>query len=236
MDDDALYIDIQHQPDDTTCGPTCLHAVYRYFGEPIALDTVIAETSGLDDGGTFASHLGRHALGRGYRATMYTYNLRVFDPTWFEPGVDLAGRLREQAAVKTQPKFLTATQAYLDFLAAGGEIRHAPLEAGLLQRYLARGIPILTGLSATYLYGCSREVPETNEYDDVRGEPAGHFVVIYGVRPEESTVLVADPLGSNPLHERHYYRVDLARLVSAILLGIVTYDGNLLMIEPRADA
>ena len=23
------------QPDETTCGPTCLHAVYRYWGETV---------------------------------------------------------------------------------------------------------------------------------------------------------------------------------------------------------
>ena len=28
-----LDLDILAQPDDETCGPTCLHAVYRYFGE-----------------------------------------------------------------------------------------------------------------------------------------------------------------------------------------------------------
>ena len=31
------------QPDDETCGPNCLHAVYRYFGEEMGLGTVIDE-------------------------------------------------------------------------------------------------------------------------------------------------------------------------------------------------
>lgn len=45
---------IETQPDTTTCGPTCLHAVYRHFGDQIA-------------------------LARGYRATIHTWNLEVFD-------------------------------------------------------------------------------------------------------------------------------------------------------------
>jgi len=33
-----LPIHILPQPDDETCGPTCLHAVYRFWGEDIGLD------------------------------------------------------------------------------------------------------------------------------------------------------------------------------------------------------
>jgi ABC-type bacteriocin/lantibiotic exporter with double-glycine peptidase domain len=37
----TLRLDILPQPDDTTCGPTCLHAVYRYWGDEIPLAQVI---------------------------------------------------------------------------------------------------------------------------------------------------------------------------------------------------
>ncbi|MCA9161211.1 MAG: hypothetical protein KDA72_22930, partial [Planctomycetales bacterium] len=67
--------DIQAQPDDTTCGPTCLQAVYSYFEDEIPLPQVIAEVPGLAAGGTLAVLLGDHALRRGYDATIYTYNL-----------------------------------------------------------------------------------------------------------------------------------------------------------------
>jgi hypothetical protein len=77
----SLEIEILPQPDDATCGPTCLHAVYRFFEDPIPLDRVIAEVEPLKAGGTLAVNLARHALGRGYAATIYTYNPRVFDPT-----------------------------------------------------------------------------------------------------------------------------------------------------------
>ena len=41
---DALRLPVQTlpQPDETTCGPTCLHAVYRYWGDQEPLDTIIA--------------------------------------------------------------------------------------------------------------------------------------------------------------------------------------------------
>ena len=47
-----LNVRIERQPDYTTCGPTALHAIYGYYGDPIDLDTVIAETPKLPGGGT----------------------------------------------------------------------------------------------------------------------------------------------------------------------------------------
>src|SRR5207237_8581913 len=85
------------QPDETTCGPTCLHAVYAYWGDKEPLDTVVARMWRLRQGGTFAVFLGCDALRKGYRARIYTYNLTVFDPTWFTPPhVDIAGQLALQ--------------------------------------------------------------------------------------------------------------------------------------------
>jgi ABC-type bacteriocin/lantibiotic exporter with double-glycine peptidase domain len=84
--DKKLHLGIKSQPDDTTCGPTCLHAVYTYFGDKISLDKVIGQVKQLKGGGTLAVLLGCHALRRGYRAKLYTFNLQVFDPTWFASG------------------------------------------------------------------------------------------------------------------------------------------------------
>ena len=38
-----LDVRIERQPDYTTCGPTALHAINRYYGDPIDLATVIGE-------------------------------------------------------------------------------------------------------------------------------------------------------------------------------------------------
>ena len=63
-----LNVRIERQPDYTTCGPTSLHALYSYYGDPIDLDTVIKETPKLPGGGTLGVHLAVHALSRGYEA------------------------------------------------------------------------------------------------------------------------------------------------------------------------
>jgi len=227
---------MQNQPSDTSCGPTCLQAVYAFFGEEISIHQLIGEVPAADGGGTLAVLLGLHALKRGYRATLYTYNLRIFDPSWFHPHrLDLAAKLAEQQRHRSG-KRRQAIGAYLEFVREGGEVRFEDLTGKLVRRYLRRGIPILTGLSATFLYRTAREMDETNVDDDIRGEPQGHFVVLHGYRQEEHTVLVADPYERNPLSPDGFYEVPIERLINAILLGVLTYDGNLLMIQSTKDS
>jgi hypothetical protein len=232
-----LYLDISSQPDITTCGPTCLHAVYRYFNDPIPLPQVISEVKQLESRGTLAVYLGSHALARGYKATLYTYNLQMFDPTWFLPeNRDMADKLKRQREYKRGVAGLeVATDAYLEFLNLGGRIGFEVLTTSLLRRYLNRSLPLLTALSATYLYKCARELSDGNSllYDDVRGESTGHFVVLAGYDRKERTVLVADPLKPNPVAQTQYYQVSIYRLICAIMLGVLTYDGDLVIIEPQ---
>jgi hypothetical protein len=223
---------IQAQPDDITCGPACLHAVYRYFGDEIPLPRLAEEITMLEEGGTLEVLLGIHALRRGYRVTLYTYNLRVFDPTWFRDPAMLGAKLCAQIDVHPKPKVALASRAYVEFLALGGEIRFQDLTAALLREPLKRGIPILTGLSATFLHRSPREIPGTNAEDDVLGAPVGHFVVLCGYDAESREVRVADPMEPVPSSRSHIYDLPIERVMGAILLGVLTYDANLLLIEP----
>ena len=228
-----LHLDITMQPDDFTCGPACLHSVYDYYGDAISLDQVITEVQSLKGGGTLAVLLGNHALRRGYRATIYTYNLHVFDPTWFNDRKSLAKKLQAQAAIKQEEKLSFATQGYLEFLERGGKLLFEDLTIGLIRNFLKKSTPILTGLSSTYLYRAVRENPDNNLDDNIAGAPTGHFVVLCGYDKEKREVLVADPYKMNPVSNDHYYMVSIARLLGAVLLGILTHDANLLVIEPQ---
>jgi hypothetical protein len=228
-----LNFDIKAQPDEVTCGPTCLHALYQYYNDDIPLKEVIAGVKSFKSGGTLAVMLGNHALQRGYKAHIYTYNLNVFDPTWFKcSSQKMITFLKKQMRYKHRSKKLqVASRAYIKFLEAGGKLLNAELNNDLIKGYLKKSIPVLTGLSATYLYGTSREISESNKFDSIKGEPAGHFVIINGF-DENNNVYLADPMNPNPLKSQ-YYNVNFDRLVNSILLGIVTYDANLLIIEPK---
>jgi hypothetical protein len=227
---------IEPQPDDVTCGPTCLHAVYQYYGDSISLQQVIEKVAVLEGGGTLAVLLGDHALRRGYRATIYTYNLHIFDPTWFSQlNTDIVQKLTLQKELKRGKRFNAASDAYLEFLRLGGRVVQEDLTPRLLKYFLNRHIPILTGLSATYLYGCARErevSPVKMIYDDTRGTPTGHFVLLYSYRSSDKRVQIADPFAENPSFQKSYYSVPVYKLINAIMLGIVTYDANLLVIQP----
>ena len=231
-----LSVPILAQPDDTTCGPTCLQAIYRYYGDKTSLAQVIREVQTLPGGGTLAALLGCHALARGYAARLYTFDLTLFDITWFGGGdAILAQKLRAQLAHKPNARIQEATAAHLRFLELGGEIRFEDLTAGMIRDILKRDRPILAGLSATYLYRTARERDLGGRlvYDDLTGEPSGHFVVLSGYDVERRVTHIDDPLLPNPISTSQHYDVTLQHLVCAVMLGIVTRDANLLVLSPR---
>ena len=228
-----LPVNMLPQPDETTCGPTCLHAIYNYWDADVSLSEVIERTHKLEHGGTFAIFLACDALRQGYQATIYTNNLTVFDPTWFVPGVDIAERLQRQRKVKkNDTKLQLVTEGYLEFLRLGGSLRLTDLTRPLIRGLLRRNLPIITGLSSTYLYRAAREYGPNDEPDDIRGLPSGHFVVIAGYDRKKRNLLVVDPYDLHPYGPSHEYWINIDRVLGAVLLGIVTHDANLLLIHP----
>lgn len=232
-----LPVEMLPQPDETTCGPTCLHAIYRYWGWEEPLPQVIARTGKLERGGTVAVFLACDALRRGLQATIYTFNLKVFDPSWFVGDVDIAQRLLRQRAEKPDDRRVQeVTAGYVEFLRLGGRLRMTTLSRYLLRGLLRRRMPIITGLSSTYLYRAMREYGPQDLPDDIRGTPGGHFVVLAGYDRPARTVLVSDPYGPHPYGVEREYWLNIDRAVGAILLGIVTHDANMLVIRPPPGA
>jgi len=229
-----ILLEVQRflQPDDLTCGPTCLTQVYRYYGHEKPLREVIGETERNPDGGTLAVFLGNGALKNGFRATIYSYNLRVFDPTWRSLSrPQLLRKLERRLEAVESIRLRRAVSAYIEYVGRGGSVRFTELSKGLLVSLLQRGRPILCGLSATYLYRRKREF--RNRYDDVQGMPVGHFVVICGYYPKSDRFVVRDPASHIPFSRSGRYSVDAERLIAAILLGDVTYDADLLVLAKK---
>ncbi len=220
------------QPDDVTCGPTCLSQVLRYYGLDVSLDEIIHRTPRNPDGGTLAVLLGITALTYGFQPTIYSYNQRVFDPTWSRLSrADLSAKLRARRAFVQSAKLRRAIDAYLEYIDLEGSLRFTELTTELLVKHLRRDEPVLTGLSATYLYRTAREF--NDDYDDVRGEPAGHFVVICGYYPRSDRFVVRDPSIDIPFSRSGRYTVPASRLLSSVLLGDITYDAVLLTLTRR---
>lgn len=233
----SLEVQMLNQPDDATCGPTSLQAVYRYYGDEISLDQVVREVHRFEDGGTLAVWLGCHALSRGYEAILYTCNLQLLDPVWFSrPDVDIVDKLHQQMVFKKDEKLQRTSLAFVDFLNRGGVVKLEDVTRDLLRKFLSQGYPILAGLSSTFLYRSSREVHPGQYPDDIRGVPEGHFVVLCGYDRDNRQVSIADPHGMNPFSPTRKYEVHIDRVICSILLGVLTYDANFLIIRPKNPA
>jgi ABC-type bacteriocin/lantibiotic exporter with double-glycine peptidase domain len=121
-----IEIVIQVQPDDETCGPTSLHAIYKYYGLNISLNDIIQTVERSISGGTLSPMLGKHALQQGFQTKIYIYNLNIFDPTWFEQNQEdnefLIKKLRAQMKFKKDQYIAKESLAYIDYLKHGGTI------------------------------------------------------------------------------------------------------------------
>lgn len=239
-----MYIKIETQPDDVSCGPTCLKAIYDFYSDIKDLKLLMSEVKKSLSGGTLAAHLGCHALNNNYHATIYVYNLDVFDPSWFNKRNSakhsnkyLIEKLNKQLLYKSSnQRVVESSNAYIEFLEHGGNILFKNLTVNILKRLFKKNIPIITGLSATYLYNTMRELglnDTQSEYNDLKGEPCGHFVVLTGYNSKHNRIVVADPHRENPLSHNNYYEVCVSRLINAIMLGVITYDANLIIITPK---
>jgi hypothetical protein len=232
--DIELPVQINRQPDYTTCGPTSLHALYRYYGDTITLEQVISEMTMHSTGGTVSVHLAVHALQRGYEVATWVSNVNYWDPTWFQKETDLAAKLRARFEAKKwnqTERHKAALASMEEYLALGGRVVWGDLTPDRISGVLADGMPILAGTNGVYLYQCMRESPDGP--DDIKGDPYGHFIVVCGYRDSDNSVSVADPLMDNPAHGTKYYRASVHRLIGAIVLGAASDDANCLVIRPK---
>lgn len=236
MPDIKFNVDLNAQPTETTCGPTCLHGLYRYHGLKAGHDNVIDEVRSTIGGGTLGVHLGLDAIKRGFEATIYTHNLNVFDPSWFHlDRSSLIAKLLAQAQAKPESKTAEASLFYAEYLRLGGRVVFEDLTPQFLQRILKEHGPVICGLSATYLYMSRREINETSQEDDVRGFPQGHFVLLTGITSNLSEVEVTDPLEQNPIHYERRYQVSTHHFMNSVLIGVITYDANFIAIKKKEE-
>ena len=145
-----MDLKILPQPDDVTCGPTSLHAVYSYLGYKISLNKLISEIEFLEEGGTLGVFLGIDALKRGFKATIYSYNLKIFDPTWSKLKMpELREKLVALHKAKHAPKLKKAIEAYIRFIDLGGTVATADLRASMFEGYFKNTQTIMTSPSLT---------------------------------------------------------------------------------------
>src|SRR5690606_22970746 len=119
-----LDLSVSKQPDDESCGITCLQAIYDYYDHPTTLEKLKHEVDHWRTGGTLAVNLARHALNHGFRAEIYTFNITIFDPTWKKLETkDLLAKLKLRQSKIRSKRQKKVIGYYKDFLKKGGTIR-----------------------------------------------------------------------------------------------------------------
>ncbi len=225
-----LSISIERQPNDVSCGATCLYSIYHYYEDDITLEELLKEVKHVDNGGTLALLLGINALKRGYKALLITYNVDFFDPSWFvSPGVNIVSKLRLQKRWRHELIIQQYTPWYLDYIKDGGSITSEPFTEELVKKCIDHGDPLLIGVNVSYLYGESRIFRD--RYNDIRGMSEGHFVIICGYDTLKGTLLIADPWQTNPFSLKSTYWVKFNHLITSMMLGVLTHDANVLVIS-----
>ena len=113
------------QPDYTSCGPTSLLAIYNFYGDRVTSEELLKTIPQFEEGGgVFGVMLGIDALKRGYKVLLYSFNLNIFDPTWFElPMNDIKNKLKQMLELrKMEPKRYNAVKSAVEFIELGGEL------------------------------------------------------------------------------------------------------------------
>lgn len=223
------------QPDDVSCGPTCLSAVYNFFGMPIPIEQVRKGVTMVPGGGTSAAYLGLDAMARGFATQIHVYDLNLFDPTWSGlDAKDITAKIQERMANMNLNEYAKVMyDGYIKFLDKGGKIVMEDITPDTLKRVFDGGAPILACVSDTWLYRSMRDYTTKENKavdDDIKGDPEAHFIVLHGM--EGNDILVADPYAKNPLGPDSYYRISYNKFLHALLLGVLTLDANLLIITP----
>jgi len=217
------------QPDECSCGLSCLKMVLACHGRSFFHDDLNELTPPNPDIGLYDSHLGLAAIQLGFAATIYTYNYRIFHPIWNRLSrKDLMGKLATRQMCAMTPQQALAAELYIEFLRAGGELLFYPLSRELILAHFNRDLPLIAALDMSFLYDCMAF------YDEFSEHRATHFVVLHGYNPEDNTFFISDPWYSIPLPNKNgQYYIDADRVINAIFLGQERNDSAIIVIQKK---
>jgi len=241
MKSTAHKIRHQYQPTNTTCSPTALSILLEHYGKrigPLDIETEVPQRRN-DEGekvGTINLQLATWCLKNGYSVRLYTFDCQVIDQSWAQLGTEQQVermKLRKDGWVVPsigEEWTKQYTQAYIDFVSAGGDLHIQPaVTRKLLYSLLEKG-PFLSDVSYSTLYGASRsrDVDDTESVDDdINGSAMNHSVLVYG-NDEEGSFLIADPWKKPGLHT-----IEPDRMIAAISTAQIECDNLLFQLRPN---
>jgi len=200
-----------------TCGPSSLQQILAYYGIEMDLKKIMRNVKIYKGGFAFMSDLATYVKKLGFDSKIICYDASIVDPTWSE----LSKRKIIQKLVKRFKFEKNGIKKLIKFLKVNGKLEIRIPTKELILSYLKKKVPPIICLSSTILRGKSRRYK--GKYDDIKGNPIGHFLVISGY--DNGYFIVTDPSRIS----KGIYKVKEDKL----LFSWFFWGGWLLIIKPK---
>lgn len=216
-----------------TCGPSALQQILAYYGVKKSLNEILKNFK-MYEYGTWDFDLLSYVLRLGFKAEITTYNLDIFDPTWFKLSRKKLIKKLKSRLKYAKPFHKQGIRSCIRFLELGGRIRFKIITEKIIKDYLRKKIPVIACFCFTALWKCKRAYSKKTKKgyksisNDIRGVPEGHFIVISGYAKDK--FFVTDPSYNIPVSKTGKYSVPIKDLIAYILMKDY---GNICVIKPK---
>jgi len=183
----------------STCGPLCLLNIYNHLGVETTLEKILKDLKINDSKATYITQLSGHVQKMGLKAVLLMSNPFIISPEWKDlPRKNIIEKLGKwlvyskslKSKSDTQVRSLKNAEYLVSYLKNGGDLRIVDLTTKLMDDFLDRRYILLSCLEQSWLWE-KRKIKNKAEFDDIKGQARGHFVVVYG--QSGSDYKVSDP-------------------------------------------
>ncbi len=145
----------------------------------------------MNEYGTWSPYIGIYAMKLGYNVEIFTYDVSLFDPTWFNLSNKSLIKKLKIAIKKIKDKDKKfGVRGYIDFLREGGKLTFKIPTKKILIKFLKKKIPPMAFVNSTAYYKRKRKDFKAGKRSEF-GEVGGHCIVISGYK--NGKFIVTDP-------------------------------------------
>jgi len=222
------------------CMQTAATQLLTFFDPTVQLDDVInAVPLYIENGekiGTSPGHLAAYFAQQGYKTTVYTFDVELFDCSWNDlTPAEVITQIKKRAEYIPSNSWLAAYKHVLIdgwelFVKSGGNFALPILSVELLYNLLAND-PYLLMLNSTYLnhQAKSRYDKPSDKMipDSLKGRSTTHTVVCAGYKDNKFLIVDPDP----PKGINHHRWITQDHLIASIMSAQTESDNMLITIE-----
>ena len=177
-----MTLQYYNQQQSKTCGLACLRMIFSNFSDYISEKELVKQVK-VHSFGIFSTDLAIIALKKGYKTTLYTFNLPLFSKYNIEFGTLVNLKLIRKISPKPSSK--KAYDSIKNYLKYGGVLYYDYPRLELLEKYLDQEWPCLISFNTA----------STGKY--YKKWDNGHYNVVHGIDKHHVNILDPDPWEEN---------------------------------------